>query len=86
MKVTSAIVYRILIDTGSSVDIIAWHCLRKLNYSGREIVPLVHPILGFGGQEVNPTGTICLLLHFGDKAKARNLEVDFLVVDVPTAY
>jgi len=35
---------------------------------------------------VNPTGMICLALHFGDKVKARNLEVDFLVVDVPTAY
>jgi len=29
---------------------------------------------------------ICLPLPFGDKLKARNLEVDFLVVDVPTAY
>ena len=28
----------------------------------------------------------CLSLRFGDKLKARNLEVDFLVVDVPTAY
>ncbi|KAJ8429828.1 hypothetical protein Cgig2_000156 [Carnegiea gigantea] len=27
-----------------------------------------------------------LPLHFGDKVKAKNLEVDFLVVDVPTAY
>jgi len=52
----------------------------------REIVPLVHPILGFEGQEVNPIGMICLLLYVGDKAKARNLEVDFFVVDIPTAY
>ncbi|KAJ8425107.1 hypothetical protein Cgig2_013837 [Carnegiea gigantea] len=37
-------------------------------------------------QEVNPTGIICLPLRFGDKVKARNLEVDFLVVDVPTTY
>jgi len=27
-----------------------------------------------------------LPLRFGDKAKARNLEADFLVVDVPMAY
>ncbi|KAJ8427828.1 hypothetical protein Cgig2_001639 [Carnegiea gigantea] len=33
------------------VAIITWDCLRKLKYSEREIVPLVHPILGFGGQE-----------------------------------
>jgi len=59
--------------------------LKTLKYLGREIVPLVHPILGFGGQEVNPTGIIRLPLHFGDKAKARNLEADFLVVNVPIA-
>ncbi|KAJ8432194.1 LOW QUALITY PROTEIN: hypothetical protein Cgig2_013736 [Carnegiea gigantea] len=49
MKVASAIVERILIDTGSSVDIITWDYLKKLTYPGRDIVPLVHPILGFGG-------------------------------------
>ncbi|KAJ8426258.1 hypothetical protein Cgig2_030552 [Carnegiea gigantea] len=46
----SAIVRRILIDTGSSMDIITWDYLKKLTYLGRDIVPLVHPILGFGGQ------------------------------------
>ncbi|KAJ8422439.1 hypothetical protein Cgig2_019156 [Carnegiea gigantea] len=51
-----------------------------------DIVPLVHPLLGFGGQEVNPTGLIRLPVRFGDKLKSKNLEVDFLVVDVPTAY
>ncbi|KAJ8422388.1 LOW QUALITY PROTEIN: hypothetical protein Cgig2_024806 [Carnegiea gigantea] len=53
---------------------------------GRDTVPLVHPILGFGRQEVNPTGMIRLPIHFGDKFKAKNLEVDFLVVDVRTTY
>ncbi|KAJ8434532.1 hypothetical protein Cgig2_004298 [Carnegiea gigantea] len=82
----SAVVRKILIDTGSSVDIITWDYLRKLKYLGREIVPLVHPILGFERQVVNPTWMIHLPLPFGGKAKARNLEGDFLVVDVPTAY
>ncbi|KAJ8435061.1 hypothetical protein Cgig2_015566 [Carnegiea gigantea] len=58
----------------------------KLKYPGREIVPLVHPILGFGGQEVNPIRMIRLPLRFGNKTKVKNLEVDFLVVDVPTSY
>jgi len=68
MKVASAIVRRLLVDAGSSVDIITWDCLKKLTYPGREIVPLVHPILGFGGQEVNPIGIIQIPLSFGDKA------------------
>ncbi|KAJ8422960.1 hypothetical protein Cgig2_031582 [Carnegiea gigantea] len=36
--------------------------------------------------EPNPTGTICLPVRFADKTKSRSLEVDFLIVDVPTAY
>ncbi|KAJ8440101.1 hypothetical protein Cgig2_026452 [Carnegiea gigantea] len=86
MKAAGVIARRILIDIRNSVDIITWDCLRKLKYRGREIIPLVHPIMGFGWQEVNPIGMILLLLRFGDKVKVRNLEVDFLVVDVPTAY
>ncbi|KAJ8428287.1 LOW QUALITY PROTEIN: hypothetical protein Cgig2_027419 [Carnegiea gigantea] len=84
MKIASAI--RILVDMGNSVEIITCDCLKKLTHPGRHIIPLVHPILGFGGQEVNPVGMIHLPLRFGDKLKSRNLEVDFLVVDVPTAY
>ena len=80
MKVASAIVRKILIDTGSFMDIITWDCLKKLTYIGRDIIPLVHPILGFGGQEVNSAGMIRLPLYFGDKLKAKNLETDFLVV------
>ena len=68
------------------MDIIIWDCLKELMHPGHDIVPLVHPILGFGGQEVNPPGMICLPMHFGDKLKSKNLEVDFLVVNVRTAY
>ncbi|KAJ8430631.1 hypothetical protein Cgig2_008311 [Carnegiea gigantea] len=35
---------------------------------------------------LNPTGMIRLPMCFGDKIKSKNLEVDFIVVDVPTAY
>jgi len=86
IKVASTLIRRILIDTGSSVDIITWDCLKKLRHLGRKIILLMHPILGFGGQQVNPMGMIWLPLQFGDKIKALNLEVDFLIVDVPTTY
>ncbi|KAJ8432365.1 hypothetical protein Cgig2_014984 [Carnegiea gigantea] len=41
MKIASAIV--------RSVNIITWDCLKKLTYPGCDIIPLMHPILGFGG-------------------------------------
>ncbi|KAJ8424914.1 hypothetical protein Cgig2_012851 [Carnegiea gigantea] len=60
LKVTSALIRQILIDTRSSVDIITRDSLKRLKHPGRQIVPLVHAILGFGRQEVNPTGIIRL--------------------------
>ncbi|KAJ8430519.1 hypothetical protein Cgig2_012918 [Carnegiea gigantea] len=86
MKIASAIVRLILIDTGSSIDNITWDCLKKLMHPGRDIVPLVHPILRFDGQKVNPTGMISLPVYIDDKLKSKNLEVDFFVIDVPTTY
>ena len=35
---------------------------------------------------MNLTGMIRLSIHFGDELKAKNLEVDFLVIDIPMAY
>jgi len=36
--------------------------------------------------EVNTTCVIHLPIRFGDKLKAKHLEVDFLVINVPMAY
>ncbi|KAJ8435660.1 hypothetical protein Cgig2_015665 [Carnegiea gigantea] len=77
---------RILIDIESSPDIITLECIQRLKYPTRDITPLVHPIPGFGVQTVNSVGTVHLPLQFGDKIKSKNLEVDFLVIDVPSAY
>ena len=86
MKIASAIVRRILVDTGGSVDITTWDWLKRLAHPVCDLIPMANPILGFGGQEVNSTGMIRLPVHFGDKKKFKSLEVDFLVVDVATTY
>ena len=62
LKVANALVHQILIDTRSFVDIITWGCLQRLKYPGREIIPLIHPIVGFRGQEVNLVGMIWISL------------------------
>jgi len=47
LKVVSALVCRILIDTGSLANIITWDYLKKLKHSEKDITPLVHQIMGF---------------------------------------
>ncbi|KAJ8436394.1 hypothetical protein Cgig2_005222 [Carnegiea gigantea] len=79
LKVANTLAHRILIDTFRLADIITWDCLKKLKHLKRDITTLVHSVMGF-------VRTICLPLWFGDKAKLRNFEVDFMVVDIPTIY
>jgi len=43
LKVVSALICRILIDTGNSTNIITWECLQKLKYLGRDITPSLIP-------------------------------------------
>ncbi|KAJ8453099.1 LOW QUALITY PROTEIN: hypothetical protein Cgig2_014862 [Carnegiea gigantea] len=57
LKVAKALVCRILIDTSSSDDIITRDFFKRLKHQGREITPLVYPILGFRRQELTPGGS-----------------------------
>jgi len=58
LKVANALIRQIVIDIRSFVDIIIWEYLKRLKHQRRKIVSLVHPILGFRGQEVNRTGVL----------------------------
>ncbi|KAJ8424932.1 LOW QUALITY PROTEIN: hypothetical protein Cgig2_027945 [Carnegiea gigantea] len=56
---------------------------RRMKSVRRKALPL---LLQAMQKEVNSTGMVRLHICFGGKLKAKNLEVDFLIVDVPTAY
>ncbi|XP_048502817.1 uncharacterized protein LOC125498620 [Beta vulgaris subsp. vulgaris] len=86
MKIANLRVRRILIDTGSSTDIISADCLSRLKFDENELVPINHPIIGFGGGVIHPTGTVTLPVRVGDKEAGRTLFVKFLVVRDLTAY
>ncbi|KAJ8427608.1 hypothetical protein Cgig2_017313 [Carnegiea gigantea] len=73
------------IATGCA-EVISHDSLKNLKHLGKDISPLVHPILGFGSQTVTLVGVINFPLLVTDKTKSRNTEVDFLVVQVPTIY
>lgn len=79
-------VRRILIDTGSSADLITLDCLERLGRRRKHLVPLADPILGLGGKTITPVGSIRLPVKIGHANEARRLQVDFLVVDAPSSY
>ncbi|KMS97513.1 hypothetical protein BVRB_5g126270 isoform A [Beta vulgaris subsp. vulgaris] len=69
MKIANLRVRQILIDTGSSTDIISVDYLSRLKFDGNDLVPVNHTIIGFGGgspklkmdKPEKPTTTLLLL-------------------------
>ena len=74
-------VKRVLVDSGSSADIITLECLQKLKYSERDVTPLNQPLIGFEGNLVHPVSSINLPTLMGEKGKGKSLPIDFLMVD-----
>ena len=70
LKIAMALIRRILIDIGSSVDIIALECLKQLKYPGRDLTP-PSSYLGFKRRIINSNGLNRLPMRLGDKERMK---------------
>ena len=84
--VTNKTIHRVLVDNGSSADIIFAAAFDKMGI-GREKLELVSTHLrGFSREKVLPLGSIQLVLTLGDPPCQATTTVRFLVVDAPYVY
>jgi hypothetical protein len=80
-------VRRILVDTGSSVDIMFSQCFNTLQLDQSHLSPYVGSDLqGFNGATTKPWGYVDLIVTFGAEEAARSVKIQFLVVDCPSLY
>lgn len=63
-QVAKDLVRRILIDNGSSIDILYKVSLKKINLEGVTHIPVCTPLYGFTGERVYTEGTISLPVTF----------------------
>ncbi|XP_024014700.1 uncharacterized protein LOC112088542 [Eutrema salsugineum] len=82
IRVADCDMTRILVDTGSSVDLIFKEALEKMNLHDIEMKPSLIPLTVFAGDTITSIGTIKLPVYVGRVTKI----VKFTVVDRPAIY
>ncbi|GAV58189.1 hypothetical protein CFOL_v3_01723, partial [Cephalotus follicularis] len=77
---------RILIDNGSSTDILYKHAFDQLRIPTDQLRPVKTPLMGFVGDMVHPLGSIDLSVVAGMTLCQTQVQMTFLVVDTPSPY
>ncbi|GAV57849.1 hypothetical protein CFOL_v3_01385, partial [Cephalotus follicularis] len=77
---------RILIDNGSSADILYKHAFDQLRIPANQLKPVKTPLVGFAGETIHPLGSINLSVVAGTAPRQSQVEMTFLVVDTPSPY
>ena len=58
--------YRVLVENGSSVDILYYPTFQQIRIDREQLVPVTAPLIGFGGIRVHPLGAVTLSVTVED--------------------
>jgi hypothetical protein len=60
MTVAIHAIHQILVDNGSSANILYWPAFKQMGIDQDRVKPLSFALVGFGGEQVQPVGIIPL--------------------------
>ncbi|XP_072069454.1 uncharacterized protein [Arachis hypogaea] len=80
------LVRKVLLDPGSSADVLFHSTFLKMNLSEKLIQPSSGELVGFSGERVPIKGYIWLKTTIGENASFRTLDIQYLIVDCNSPY
>ncbi|XP_072088059.1 uncharacterized protein [Arachis hypogaea] len=86
IKLANANLHRTLVNQGSSVDILFKSAFNKIGLQEKELRAYPNSLFGLGDAPIQPLGYIPLHTTFGKGTHSRILSIDYIVVDVSSAY
>ena len=79
-------VHRVLVDQGSSADVMFWSTFNKLRLSPNLLRPYTGCLYGFADNQVEVRGYLELRTTFTDETTSRTESIRYLVVNANSAY
>ncbi|XP_052193948.1 uncharacterized protein LOC127802273 [Diospyros lotus] len=76
---------RILVDSGSSVNLIYWNCFEQMNISQDRLRKVSSPLYSFTGEPVSVAGSVQLPVTLGADPQSVTRQANFMVVKAPSA-
>ena len=77
---------RILVDNGSSADVIYLPAFQQLKLDPKRLRPFESPFVSFSGDRVYPKGIVTLTITVRTHPRQLTRQLNFLVVDYPSSY
>ncbi|RRT47358.1 hypothetical protein B296_00036370 [Ensete ventricosum] len=86
VRIANAWVMRVMVDTGSFVDVLYLDALQKLSLTKEDLAPTALALIWFTGDSISPLGLATLPIIIEEELSSKTMIVTFIVVWLPSAY
>ncbi|XP_031099837.1 uncharacterized protein LOC116004036 [Ipomoea triloba] len=86
MEINDSIVHRILVDTGSSVNVMYYDAFTKLGLPRNQLKEVRTPLSGFTGDSIETEGSVVLPVEIGVSPNTSKMNMEFIVVKLTCAH